>query len=176
MQQSFSGLMIKKENKLATARQDTGDSFKPKNRLTVLHVDDDPNDAALLQAAILKAKVGFELANIHDGEQAIAYLSGLGKYHDRMQHRMPSLILLDLKMPRANGFEILQWIRQHPTLKDLPVIVLSGSELKEDIQRAYAAGANSYLVKPLAFRSLVDLVQNINSVWLAANSHPQRLA
>ncbi|MEY2466096.1 MAG: hypothetical protein QOD03_617 [Verrucomicrobiota bacterium] len=137
-----------------------------KNPVTVLHVDDDPNDTALLQNASRKAKVNFNLANISDGEQAIAYLSGHGEYQDRAQHQMPSLILLDLKMPRATGFEILRWIRQHPDLNQLPVIVLSGSELQEDIRRAYAEGANSYLVKPLGFEALVNMVQNIGTVWL----------
>lgn len=137
--------------------------------LTVLHVDDDPNDTALLQAASRKADVGFALQNVEDGEQAIAYLKGSGKYADRELYRAPSLVLLDLKMPRATGFEILNWIRNHPTLKQLPVIVLSGSELQADIKNAYAAGANSYLVKPLGFEALVNLVKSINGVWLTAH-------
>jgi len=138
--------------------------------VTVLHVDDDPNDTALLQAASRKAEVGFELQNVEDGEQAIAYLEGAGKYTDRIQFRMPSLVLLDLKMPRATGFEIMKWIRQHPKLNHLPIVVLSGSELQDDIRTAYAEGANSYLVKPLGFEALVELVKSINVVWLAANS------
>jgi CheY-like chemotaxis protein len=137
-----------------------------KNPVTVLHVDDDPNDSALLLNASRKAKVNFNIETIPDGEQAIAYLSGQGAYRDQAQHQIPSLILLDLKMPRATGFEILRWIRQHPELNQLPVIVLSGSELQEDIRRAYAEGANSYLVKPLGFEALVNMVQNIGTVWL----------
>jgi CheY-like chemotaxis protein len=131
---------------------------------TVLHVDDDPNDTALLQAASRKAKLDFELHNVEDGEQAIAYLDQA----ERTGVRIPSLILLDLKMPRATGVEILRWIRRHPRLKGLPVIVLSGSELQEDIRNAYAEGANSYLVKPLGFEALVDMVRNLRTEWLAA--------
>ena len=142
--------------------------------VTVLHVDDDPNDTALLQAASQKAEVNFELQNVGDGEQAIAYLSGNGPYADRGQYREPSLVLLDLKMPRANGFDILRWIRNHSEWNTLPIVVLSGSELKKDILDAYAAGANSYLVKPLGFDALVQLVQSLNSVWLAARSHAPR--
>src|ERR1051326_744762 len=117
--------------------------------ITVLHVDDDSNDTVLLQAAAHKAGVHFNLINVSDGEQAMAYLSGLGQYADRFRFPLPSLILLDLKMPRLTGFEILKWIRTHRTLGELPVLVLSGSQLQDDMRQAYAGGANSYLVKPL---------------------------
>ena len=139
-------------------------------RVTVLHVDDDPNDTALLQAASRKANVNFELQNVEDGDQAMAYLSGTGPYSDRDRYPMPALVLMDLKMPRATGVEILRWIRNHPALGRLPTIVLSGSELQDDIRQAYAEGADSYLVKPLGFDALVELIRNINRVWLAAKS------
>ena len=135
--------------------------------ITVLHVDDDPNDILLLQAATRKASLEFILHNVEDGEQAIAYLSGEGIYADRKRFQIPALILLDLKMPRLTGFEILKWVRARPGLGKLPVVVLSGSELKEDILRAYSTGANSYLVKPLGFDALVGLVKNLHSAWLA---------
>ncbi len=134
----------------------------------VLHIDDDPNDTALLQAAARSAKLGFRLHNVEDGEQAIAYLSGAGAYADRALYPLPSLILLDLKMPRATGFEVLKWIRAHNELAGLPVVVLSGSELQDDVEKAYGGGANSYLVKPLGFEALVNLVSSINTVWLGA--------
>ena len=138
--------------------------------ITVLHIDDDPNDTELLRAATRKAELPFILHNVEDGEQAIAYLSGLGVYSDRQTYHLPALILLDLKMPRATGFEILKWIRSHPELEHLPVVVLSGSELQDDIRRAYDVGANSYLVKPLGFEALVTMVRTIGSVWLTGNS------
>ena len=134
----------------------------------ILHVDDDPNDTMLLQAASRKANVNFDLLNVEDGEQAIAYLDRQGKYGDLALFPRPKLVLLDLKMPRTNGFEILQWIRSHPELDRLPVIVLSGSELQDDIRKAYAGGANSYLVKPLGFEALVNLVKSINTVWISS--------
>ncbi|MEY2430112.1 MAG: hypothetical protein QOJ40_2997 [Verrucomicrobiota bacterium] len=140
--------------------------------ITVLHIDDDPNDTMLLQAATRKAAVEFILHNVEDGDEAIAYLSGEGIYADRKRFQLPALILLDLKMPRATGFEVLKWIRSHPELGNLPVVVLSGSELQDDIRQAYSAGANSYLVKPLGFDALVDLVQNVNAVWVTANQQP----
>lgn len=131
--------------------------------VTVLHVDDDPNDTTLLQVACARAAVDFELRNIGDGMEVIEYLNGDGKYADRSQYQMPGLVLLDWKMPRATGLEILQWIRKHPMAKHLPVIVLSGSEFQEDMRNAYAVGANSYLVKPPNFESLVKLVKSIGA-------------
>ncbi len=139
----------------------------PAEFVTVLHIDDDPNDTELLRAAAVKAQVTCTLRNVTDGEQAIAYLSGHGPFANRELHPLPALILLDLKMPRATGFEVLSWIRAHPQIGHLPVVVLSGSALQDDIQRAYAAGANSYLIKPLGFSALVELVRDLQSAWLA---------
>src|SRR5262249_45755802 len=117
--------------------------------LTVLHIDDDPNDTQLLRAAARKACVPFYLQNVSDGDEAVSYLLGKKMYADRQRFRFPDLVLLDLRMPRATGFELLKWIRGDPRFHELPVIVLSGSELSDDILRAYAFGANSYFVKPL---------------------------
>ena len=138
--------------------------------LTVLHIDDDPNDTELLRVAARRAQAVFTLHDAEDTEQAIAYLSGKGMYADRQTYAMPHLVLLDLKMPRANGFELLRWIRRHPQLHALPVVILSGSELQSDVQQAYAGGANSYLVKPLGFEELVGLVRNISTIWLPAHA------
>ena len=140
--------------------------------VTVLHIDDDPNDTELLRAAVRKAEAAFILHNAEDGEKAIAYLSGQGIYADRQPYQLPALILLDLKMPRATGFEILSWIRAHPELGELPVVVLSGSDQQDDIRRAYASGANSYHIKPLGFEALVSLVKNLNHSWAANSAHP----
>jgi DNA-binding response OmpR family regulator len=134
-----------------------------KKPVTVLHVDDDPNDTALLQVACARAAVDFHLQNIGDSTEVIDYLSGTGKYADRTRYEIPGLVLLDLKMPRATGWEILAWIRAHASLKNLPVIVLSGSELHEDKVRAFEVGANSYLVKPPNFSSLVSMVKDIGA-------------
>src|ERR1043165_1516368 len=91
---------------------------------TVLHIDDDPNDGELLKAAMRKAQAGFTLHTVNDGEQAMAYLNGHGVYADRTRYKLPSLVLLDLKMPRATGFEVLKWIRSHSLFSSLPVVVL----------------------------------------------------
>jgi CheY-like chemotaxis protein len=155
--------MKKPETKKAEqqARGERGKGPTAKKPVTVLHVDDDPNDTTLLQVACAKAAVDFELQNVEDSDQVIDYLSGTGKYADRNLYRLPGLVLLDLKMPKATGLEVLKWIRNNSLLKHLPVIVLSGSELQEDMHQAYAVGANSYLVKPPNFDSLVNLVKSI---------------
>jgi DNA-binding response OmpR family regulator len=156
---------MKKQETNKAAQQAPGEKGKgvtaTKRPMTVLHVDDDPNDVTLLRVACAKAAVNFELQNIEDADQVIEYLNGTGKYADRALYQLPGLVLLDLKMPKATGLEILKWIRNHSVLKQLPVIVLSGSELREDMLRAYEVGANSYLVKPPSFDSLVNLVKNI---------------
>lgn len=141
-------------------------------RLTVLHIDDDPNDTELLQAASRQAGVPFVLQRIQDGEQAIAYLSGLGVYADRRRYPLPALILLDLKMPRTSGFEVLKWMRKHPQLGGVPIVVFSGCERQDDIQLAYSMGANSYIVKPLGFQELVRVAETLHTVWLARPLRP----
>lgn len=145
-------------------------SSSKKTAATVLHIDDDPNDAQLLEAAMRKARANFILQTVSDGEHAMAYLNGQGAYANRTRFQIPSLILLDLKMPRATGFEVLKWIRGHSLFGSVPVVVLSGSELKDDIQAAYAVGANSYKVKPLGFTDLVSLVKDLENSWLSPHS------
>lgn len=157
--------MKKQEKDKADVRRGNEKTERPVKRkpVTVLHVDDDPNDTTLLQVACAKADVDFEIHNVGDGDQVIDYLAGSGKYADRAHYRLPGLVLLDLKMPRVEGLEVLKWIRNHSALRDLPVIVLSGSELQEDIRKAYAVGANSYLIKPPSFNSLINLVREIDA-------------
>jgi CheY-like chemotaxis protein len=134
--------------------------------VTVLHIDDDPNDTELFQAAARRAGVEFRVQHVTDGEQAMAYLTGRGVYANRRRYPLPALVLLDLKMPRATGFDVLHWIRSHPEIGGVPVVIFSGSELQADIQQAYASGADSYMVKPIGFSALVELVKNINHSWL----------
>src|SRR5215471_2423014 len=126
------------------------------SRITILHVEDDANDALLFQHACQKAGVGFDLRAVKDGDEAIAYLKGSEKFSDRMSHPLPQLMLLDLKMPRVNGFDVLTWLRNDEHFKRLPVIVLTSSNHENDIKRAYDMGANSYLVKPVGFDALVE--------------------
>ena len=136
---------------------------------TLLHIEDDPNDVLLFQHACQKAGVLCDVQVAADGDEAVAYLSGLGKYGDRNRFPSPQLVLLDLKMPRFNGIEALGWIRNSEKLKRLPVVVLSSSNHGVDINRAYDAGANSYLVKPVDFNALVEIARSIVNYWLTMN-------
>lgn len=139
---------------------------------TILLVEDDPNDALLMQRAFLKAKLDNPLQIVTDGESAVLYLSGQGVYADREQYPLPMLVLLDLKLPRRSGHEVLTWLRQQQGLKRLPVVVLTASEEMIDINRAYDLGANSYLVKPVSFDDLLNIVRMMHLYWIALNQLP----
>jgi len=131
----------------------------------VLHVDDDPKDIELLCAAVRKANLHWGLQHVEDGEEAIQYLTGADGYSDRERHPLPDMVLLDLKMPRLTGFEVLKWIRRHKALFLLPVIIFSGSALQEDVRQAYQAGATSFIIKPLGFQALVKLLKDLRTGW-----------
>lgn len=137
---------------------------------TILHVEDDPNDTLLLQHACRKAGIVFDLKAVSDGDQAIAYLRGIDDFSDRHKYPMPQLILLDLKMPRVSGFDVLAWLRADDKLKQLPVVVLTSSNHDADIKRAYDLGAKSYLVKPVGFEALVELVKTLPEILAAPQS------
>ncbi len=139
---------------------------------TILMAEDDPDDVMLIQRAFQKAGMGKLLQIVRDGGQAINYLSGKAEYKDRGHHPMPFLMLLDLKMPGTNGFEVLQWIRTQPELRRLLVVVLTSSNLQTDVDKAYELGANSYLVKPVEFAELVNLLQRFEVYWSEINRTP----
>jgi CheY-like chemotaxis protein len=138
---------------------------------TILLAEDDPNDVLLMQRAFRKVNLTHPLHVARDGQEAIEYLSHQGKFADATRYPAPTLMLLDLKMPRKNGFETLEWLRQQPILKRTVVIVLTSSSERADINRAYDLGANSYLVKPGDFQDLVDLVTTLAAYWLSANEN-----
>jgi len=142
----------------------------------VLLVEDDANEVFLMQRAFQKAGLKNPLPVARDGQEAIDYLSHQGQFKDTTRYPSPGLMLLDLKMPRKNGFEVLEWLRQQPGLKPLIVVVLSSSSLITDINRAYDLGANSYLVKPGDFDTLIQLVKTLDAYWLTLNQNPDLLA
>jgi CheY-like chemotaxis protein len=139
---------------------------------TILVAEDDPSDAFRLKRAFDKGGVTTSLQFVRDGQEAIEYLGGDGEFADRKRHPMPDLMLLDLKMPRLNGFQVLEWVRQEGGLKRLPVVIFSSSTLREDINRAYDLGANSYLMKPHSAEDLVKLVERIRIYWGESNNGP----
>jgi CheY-like chemotaxis protein len=138
-----------------------------------LLVEDSEDDVLLLRRVFLKANIVNPLQVVRSGEEAIDYLSGFGPYANRAEFPLPSLVLLDLKMPGIDGFEVLKWIRQQPTFKSLRVVVLTASGAVEDINRAYKLGANSFLTKPNTFERFVELSQAIIVYWLWLSKAPQ---
>lgn len=133
------------------------------SNFTILLVEDDSNDAVLLQRAFKKAEISTMLQVATDGEEATAYLKGEGKFGDRSQFPFPSLMLLDLKLPRKSGLEVLAWTReQNDEIKNMPVIVLTSSRQTTDIDEAYSLGANSYMAKPEGnFEGLAEMVKSL---------------
>ena len=140
---------------------------------TILLVEDNPRDVLLIQRAFRKANVTVPLQVVEDGEVAVRYLSGEEPYTDRDRYPLPVLILLDLKLPRKSGAEVLAWLRQQPALKRLPVVVLTSSKEYADINHIYDLGGNAYMVKPVAFDNLVEIVKGLNLHWIILNEKPQ---
>lgn len=139
----------------------------------VLLVEDDPSDFRLIQRAFDKLPDGFKMFRLTNGDEVIAYLAGDAPYENRGAHPMPALVLLDLKLPRRSGFEVLQWLRSQPAgLNRLPVIVLTSSRHSTDVNRAYDLGANSYLVKPDTGAQLEELASQFRAYWLRLNEYP----
>jgi CheY-like chemotaxis protein len=136
---------------------------------TILLVEDDPGDVFRIQRAFRKSNLASALEVVTDGEKAIYYLNGEEPYQDRDRYPLPVLMLLDLKLPRRSGFEVLSWLRNESTIKHLPVVVLTSSDQPIDIERAYALGANSYLTKPPAPDALLEMVRVVGLYWLSFN-------
>lgn len=139
----------------------------------ILLVEDRGNDILLIRKALAKGEIINPLQVVRDGPEAIAYLSGEGKYGNREEFPLPALVLLDLKMPGMDGFEVLKWIRQQPGLSALRVIVLTSSDESRDVNEAYRLGANSFLVKPMDFTDFVATTRLIKDYWLRTDHEPQ---
>jgi CheY-like chemotaxis protein len=139
-----------------------------KDKPIILLVDDAVNDVKLMQLAFQKAEFINPLQSVKDGAEAISYLKGDAPYGDRNQFPLPTVMLLDLNMPRKNGFEVLDWVRHQPLLKRLPVIILTASSRIDDIERAYDLGANAFLVKPVILDELTRMTRCLRD-WIALN-------
>jgi CheY-like chemotaxis protein len=140
---------------------------------TILLVEDDSTDVLLIQRAFHKANLVNPVQVVENGDEAIAYLAGRDRYGDREMYPFPTLMLLDLKLPRKSGLEVLAWLRQQPQLKRLPVVVLTSSRETSDINHAYDLGANSYLVKPVTFDTLVAMVKSLDLFWMVFSEKPE---
>jgi CheY-like chemotaxis protein len=142
-------------------------------RAVVLLVEDSEDGILIMQKAFEKAGIPNPLYAVRDGEGAIAYLKGTGKYAVRDEYPLPSLLLLDLKLPGINGFEVLNWIRQTPSIGALRVVVLTSLDRIQDVNAAYNLGANCFMVKPMDFVNTVELAKLIKEYWLTMAKAPE---
>ena len=147
-------------------------------RLEILLVEDNPGDVRLTQEALSEARVDSELRVARDGVEAIDYLTETqDNTGDGGEPKaMPDLVLLDLNLPRKNGFEVLRWIKEHGVLKSIPVIVLTTSSAERDIQETYAQHVNSYVTKPVDFDGFVKVISEISKFWFETSRLPTRIS
>ncbi len=138
----------------------------------ILLAEDSEDDVFFLQRAFEAAQIRNPLQVVSDGQEAIDYLAGAGKFADRMKYPLPYLVLLDLHMPRRGGKEVLQWIRQHPKLHCLPVIIFSSSREPDDVERCYGLGANSFVVKPASVEQRTEFARHLKGYWMIYNEPP----
>jgi CheY-like chemotaxis protein len=139
---------------------------------TLLLVEDSDDDVFLMKRAFDRANLRCSVQLANDGDKAIEYLAGHGVYADRQAFPVPALVLLDIKLPRCNGLEVLEWVRSQPEFMCLPVVMLTNSNEPEDVERAYRLGANSYLVKPIYYEQLEHTLPRLLEYWLTANVSP----
>jgi two-component system, chemotaxis family, response regulator Rcp1 len=139
--------------------------------IQILMVEDNPDDTELTMEALKDAKVGNILKVVKDGEEALAYLRGEGQYQGSPR---PDLILLDLNMPRKDGREVLKEIKTHPSLRRIPVVILTTSQAEEDILNTYDLHANCYITKPVDFNQFLKVVRSIEDFWLTVVKLPPR--
>jgi two-component system response regulator len=140
----------------------------------ILFVEDDPDDIELTMRALQKNNICNEIVVARDGAEALDYLFGHGQYVGRDVEDTPTLILLDLKLPKVSGLEVLQRIREEETTGTIPVVILTSSKEDQDIINGYKLGANSYVRKPVSFEKFVEAVRQLSIYWLLLNEHPPR--
>ena len=142
----------------------------------ILVAEDDLTDAYFFERAFKRAGIPVVLHFVRDGQEVLDYLQGVGQFADRTAHPVPQLVLLDLKMPRLDGFEVLEWVRKQPGFNGLQMVIFSSSDEPRNINRAYDLGANWYLVKPHSMEELNALVGRFKKFWLEGDSDHGRKA
>ncbi|MHA1125252.1 MAG: response regulator [Candidatus Heimdallarchaeota archaeon] len=141
---------------------------------TILLAEDNPDDVLLTERAFKKSNILNELIIVRDGVEALNYLFAEGKYKERDSSIMPELILLDLKMPKLDGLQVLKRIREDERTKQLPVVILTTSKEEKDIVNSYCLGANSYITKPVDFDQFIEAVNQLGLYWLVLNQAPNK--
>ena len=139
----------------------------------ILMAEDDEAQAALALKAFERTGLANPILVVSDGVEVIEYLAGEGKYANREDYPFPGLLLLDLKMPNKDGFDVLEWLRGQADLRRLRVVVLTDSQNKTDVNRAYELGANSYLIKPVGLRDFVSLAEAVKGYWMWLSERPE---
>lgn len=142
---------------------------------TILVVEDNSHEAVLLQNALKKMDMALSVQFVVNGEEAIDYLGGAERFSDRKQFPEPDLVIMDLKMPRKGGFEVLEWFRNLQEGALIPVIVLTSSDREVDVQRAYSLGASSYFIKPTGLEEFRSMIKVVYDYWMLAR-RPKQLA
>jgi two-component system response regulator len=140
-------------------------------RVDILLVEDNPQDADLTMRTLTRRHVANPILHVEDGVEALDFLFNRGPYADRADVPPPRLVLLDLKLPRINGLEVLEAIKADPRTRAIPVVVLTSSREDPDVTRAYELGANSYVVKPVGFDAFTEAVGSLGMYWLLVNEH-----
>lgn len=135
------------------------------SRISILMADDDPDDRMLAQDALEEARLANDLYFVHDGEELVDFLKRRGKYENPTDSPRPGLILLDLKMPKKDGFEALEEIKNDPELRKIPVVILTTSRADEDVVRGYDLGVSGYVTKPVTFDGLVEVMKALGEYW-----------
>jgi CheY-like chemotaxis protein len=136
------------------------------DQVTILLAEDDENDVFLMRRGFDRAGIPNPLFVVRNGQEAVDYLAGTGAYAERGKFPLPGLVLLDLKLPWMDGFDVLQWLRTHPQFDTLPVVVLTSSKLQSDVDKSRQLGVYDYRVKPHAFEDLVRLLDDVRKCWL----------
>ena len=142
----------------------------------ILLVEDNADEIVLMRRALKLAGTTAPVCTVHDGAEAIEYLSRQGSYCDGMRYPLPRLMILDLQLPRVSGLGVLEWLRAQPGLRRLPVVVLTSSSEGHDVERAYDLGANSYLVKPAGIAELQRMAELLDLYWVGQNIRPSLVA
>lgn len=138
----------------------------------ILLAEDDPQQAEQARRAFKRFCFVNPIFIVSDGTEVLSYLLGEGKYADRNEYPLPALLLIDLRMQRMHGFDVIRWVRAHPQFKDLPIVVLSASEDLREVNQAYAMGATSFMMKPVEFAEFVHISAVIPNYWMWLNSAP----
>lgn len=147
--------------------------MKMKEQVDILLVEDNPNDAELTIRALKKNNILNNILHLEDGEEVLHYIFGTGKYTERDTQEIPKVILLDLKMPKIDGLDVLRQLKSNEKTKVIPVILLTSSKEDRDIMEGYKLGVNSYIVKPVGFENFVKAVSDIGFYWLLMNQPPK---